>query len=162
MILNVGCGQDTFGDIRMDLFRTQATNVLGDAVHLPFAGEAFTEVFEKNLLEHMPNPATHLEDVRRVLKEGGTLHLITDNAACLKYYTLGTHTGGYNKHGGKDVHYALFTREHIQNLMSYAGFSVKKMELIDTDYFTRPFDKFVRLFRPGLSYPRIKLEAVKT
>ena len=162
MILNVGCGRDTFGDIRMDLFRTEATNILGDAIHLPFRDATFSDVYEKNLLEHMPNPATHLEDVRRVLGAGGTLHLVTDNAACLKYYTLGTHTGRYNKHGGKDVHYALFTREHIQNLMSFAGFKVKKMELVDTDHFTRPYDKFVRLFMSELSYPRIKVEAVKT
>jgi ubiquinone/menaquinone biosynthesis C-methylase UbiE len=94
MILNLGCGDDQFGDIRLDLFRTKATNVIGDATTLPFVDGSFDEVYERNLLEHMPNPAAHLAEVKRVLKCGGKLRLITDNAACLKYYILGTHTGG--------------------------------------------------------------------
>jgi len=160
LILNLGCGEDSFGDIRMDLFRTKTTNVIGDAVNLPFAAETFSEVYEKNLLEHLPNPGAHLENVRRVLKTGGRLSLITDNAACLKYYTLGTHTGGYRKHGGKDVHYALFTEEHIRNLLHITGFKVRELKLVDTDYFTRYFDLLVRLVRPELSYARIRAEAV--
>jgi len=161
LVLNIGCGEQYFGDIRMDFAVTSATNLVADAQHLPFRDAAFSNVYEQNLLEHLPNPAQHLLDVKRVMRSGGLLTLITDNAACLKYYVLRTHTGGYRKHGGKDVHYALFTIEHIRNLFEYVGFVVDETRYIDTDYFTRFFDRMVRLFVPSLSYPRIYARARK-
>jgi len=159
--LNVGCGEDMRCNVRLDLFRTAAANIVGDAQHLPFRNDVFDEVYEKNLLEHMPNPATHLVEVSRVMRRGGQLNLTTDNAACLKYYLLGTHTGGYSKHGGKDRHYALFTMEHLKNLLQFAGLAPQKMELVDTDYFTNIFDRCLRIFVPSLSYPRIYIVGSK-
>jgi ubiquinone/menaquinone biosynthesis C-methylase UbiE len=160
-ILNLGCGEQGFGDVRMDFAVTPASNLIADAQHLPFRDDVFTDVYERNLLEHLPNPAQHLQDVKRVMRTGGVLTLITDNAACLKYYVLRTHMGGYRKHGGKDLHYALFTAEHIKNLFEYVGLTVDKVKYIDTDYFTRFFDWAVRMFVPSLSYPRIEAQARK-
>ncbi|MGA2461114.1 MAG: methyltransferase domain-containing protein [Candidatus Bathyarchaeia archaeon] len=159
--LNLGCGNDTYGDIRLDLFPTKGANVVGDSQRLPFKDSMFTEVYERNLFEHLPNPAQHLHEIRRVMKINGTLTIITDNAACLKYYILGTHTGGYRKHGGKDRHFALFTEEHMRNFMDLCGFKIDELRLIDTDYCTRFFDRVVRLFAPSLSFPRILVKAVK-
>lgn len=161
LTLNVGCGDERIGDVRLDFVATSAANIVGDAQHFPFQDCAFLEVYESNVLEHMPNPALHLSEVKRILKMGGTLRLVTDNAACLKFYVLGTHTGGYSEHHGKDKHYALFTTEHIKNLMQLCGLEIRKLELIDTKYFTRFFDRFVRLFAPALSRPRILVEARK-
>lgn len=161
MILNLGCGCDIRGDVRLDLFKSKAVDVIGDASFLPFRDNTFSVVYERNLLEHMPNPLAHLHEVRRVMKKSGILHLITDNAACIKYYTLGTHTGGYKKHEGKDVHFALFTTEHIRNLLNLAGLFILEIKLVDTNYPTHFFDKLVRLVAPGLSYPRIEAKAIK-
>jgi ubiquinone/menaquinone biosynthesis C-methylase UbiE len=159
LTLNVGCGKERIGDVRLDFVAGSAANIIGDAQHLPFRDGVFIEVYERNVLEHMANPGQHLTEIRRVLREGGLLRLITDNAACLKYYLLRTHTGGYSKHGGKDKHYALFTMEHVRNLMQVSGFEVERLEFIGTTYFTRFFDLFVRLFMPALSYSRILVEA---
>lgn len=54
---------------------------------------------------------------------GALSHLVTDNAACLKYCLLGTDTGGYVKPEGKDRHCALFTAEHMKNLIRHTGIS---------------------------------------
>jgi len=159
--LNLGCGVDQWGDLRIDLVPTSSTNLVADAQRLPLRDATVSEVRETNLFEHLPNPAQHLLEVKRVLRKNGELTLITDNAACVKYYVLRTHTGGYRKHGGKDVHYALFTMEHIRNLFEYVGFVVVEIRYIDTDYFTRFFDWMVRLFVPSLSYPRIYARARK-
>ena len=159
--VNIGCGETSDGDVRVDFIRTPTATVVADALNLPFRDCTFTQAYERNLLEHMPNPAFHLAEVRRILRENGNLELITDNAACLKYYVLGTHTGGYSKAGGKDRHYAVFTIEHIRNLVSEAGLLIVKIELIDTTYFTRFLDRLLRLFTPQLSYPRILVIAVK-
>ena len=161
LTLNLGCGDQTFGDVRLDAFATETANVIGDCQQLPFRDGVFTSVYEQNLFEHLPNPGHHLEEVKQVLKPGGVLTLITDNAACLKYYLFGTHTGGYRKHQGKDVHFALFTLEHMRNFMDVAGLKVRQLRLIDTDYYTRFFDKLVRLVAPSLSFPRIFVEAEK-
>jgi len=161
LILNIGSGETGFGDIRLDFIASSAVNIVGDAQHLPFRDNTFSEIHEYNLLEHMPNPAHQLLEARRVLKNHGLLRLVTDNAACLKYYLLGTHTGGYSKHGGKDRHYALFTMEHLRNLMQVSGLNIQDIRYVDTDYFTRLFDRVVRLFFASLSYPRIMVEASK-
>lgn len=161
LILNIGCGKQRYGDVRLDFVLTETVNIIGDCQQLPFRDEVFTEVYERNVLEHVPNPARHLFEVRRVLKIGGSFIMITDNAACLKYYLLGTHMGGYSKHGGKDVHYSLFTTEHIRNHMNFCGLKIDQMSLIDTEYFTKYFDRIIRLFLPELSYPRIMVRSVK-
>ena len=176
MILNLGCGNDTYGDVRVDLVKTESTTDVFDIGEtLPRLSnrelggewaEKFDVVYEKNLLEHLPNPGEHLKAVYGVLKHGGRLELTTDNAACLKYYTLGTHTGGYhrshNSPNAEDRHYALFTEEHLRNMLVWAGvWSSVKTTLVDTDYFTRHFDRVVRLFWPSLSWPRIRVVAVK-
>ncbi len=161
LTLNLGCGDDTYGDIRLDLFPTRGANVVGDSQRLPFRDSVFTEVYERNVFEHLPNPAQHLDEVRRVMRVNGVLTLITDNAACLKYYIMGTHTGGYRKHAGKDRHFALFTEEHMRNFMEVCGFKINELKLVDTNYFTRFFDKALRLFAPSLSYPRILVKGIK-
>ena len=160
--LNLGCGNSDYGDVRVDLKKTNTTTHIFDAGEkFPLEDNSFEQVYERNLLEHLPNPGFHLREVRRVLKPNGTLIVITDNAACLKFYTLGTHTGGYRKNNGKDIHYAVFTMEHMKNLMEYAGLLLVDIRLIDTGYFTKHYDKIVRLFKPSLSYPRISVRASK-
>ena len=161
LTLSLGCGNEMRCDLRLDLFPTSAANIVGDAQNLPFRSNIFTEVYERNLLEHMPNPAMHLTEVSRTMKRDGILTLITDNAACLKYYLLGTHTGGYSKHEGRDRHYALFTVEHLKNLLLLTGFDIQKIDLVDTEYFTKLFDRIVRFFVPSLSHPRISIVGKK-
>ena len=153
--LNIGCGRESVCDVRLDFVRTESTNIVADAQRLPFREGVFSFVYERNVLEHLPSPGLHLREVRRVLSRSGRLHLITDNAACLKYYLLGTHTGGYCRERARDKHYALFTCEHVKNLLTYAGFNVLKIEPIETDYFTRFFDRLVALVIPQLARPRI-------
>jgi ubiquinone/menaquinone biosynthesis C-methylase UbiE len=159
--VNIGCGRTSDGDVRVDFIRTPTVTVIADALHLPFRENIFTRAYERNLLEHMPNPTSHLVEVRRILKPNGNLELVTDNAACLKYYILGTHTGGYCRADGRDKHYAVFTIEHVRNLLSAAGLIAVKIQLIDTTYFTKFFDRLLRLVAPQLSYPRILVLASK-
>jgi len=162
MILNLGCGNDAYGDVRLDTFPTLTATIVADCQCLPFRDNSFSEVYERNVFEHLPNPGLHLIEVKRVLRLMGRLKLITDNASCLKYYILGTHTGGYRKHGGKDRHFALYTAEHLRNFMWFCGLEIISLALVDTNYFTRYFDRLVRVFIPSLSYPRIMIIAVKS
>ena len=160
-ILNLGCGDDLYGTDRIDIVPTKATTLVHDLeLGIPFPNETFDEVFSKNNLEHVRNVGLYLQEIKRVLKPQGMLILITDNALSL-HWVLGSHSGGYDKHAGKDRHYALFTMEHLKNHLESVGLQVIEMKLVETDYFTRHFDRFVRLFAPSISYPRILVRAQK-
>jgi SAM-dependent methyltransferase len=161
-ILNIGCGDETYGTDRLDIQKTATSTVVHDVEKgIPFPDDSFDIVYEKNCLEHLRNVGFHFEEVKRVLKRTGLLILITDNSACLKYYTLGTHTGGYRKAGGLDVHFSIFTKEHLRNHLNRVGLHVHEITFVDTDYPTKYFDKLVRVVAPSLSHARIKVVAEK-
>ena len=164
-ILNLGCGNQTFGTHRVDFCATDTTTHVFDVERgLQFPDGFFDEVYERNLFEHLKNPNFHLTEVYRVLKPKGTLTLITDNASCIRYYLLRTHTGGYVGHrhlftATSDRHYAIFTKEHLKNHLLSAGFEVVSIGFVETDYATRFIDKLARKVVPSalksLTYPRI-------
>lgn len=71
-LLNLGCGQDDWGDIRVDLdFATQTgvpsnLNLRADAHALPFRDKAFARCRCWHVLEHAQNPVQVLNEIRRV------------------------------------------------------------------------------------------------
>ena len=164
-VLNLGCGNQTYGTHRVDVAPTKtSTHVFDVEKGLQFPDSYFDEVYERNIFEHLKNPNFHLLEVFRVLKLGGQLTLITDNASCIRYYLLRTHTGGYAGHRhiitrNDDRHYAIFTKEHLKNHLLTAGFRIQNICYVETDYVTRYVDKPFRKLMPNplksLTYPRI-------
>ena len=80
LTLNVGCGCDSWGDVRVDIerfswrYRKPTTaNVIADAHHLPFRDKIFTHVRCWHVLEHLKDPRKALKELRRVCN--GTLDL---------------------------------------------------------------------------------------
>lgn len=171
-ILNLGCGNETYGTHRVDIVKTRTTTHVFDVEDgIQFPDSFFDEVYERNLFEHLRSPHYHLQEVYRVLKFGGQLVLITDNASCVRYYLLRTHTGGYMGHRHlisrtADKHYGIFTKEHLKNHLLDVGFKVLIIEYVETDYVTRFLDKFMRFFLRGvwksLTYSRIRVVGEKS
>ena len=69
--LNVGCGTDSWGDVRLDVAkqyfgRRSTFNILADAHHLPFRDKIFSEARMNDVLEHLPSWKCALEEVCRV------------------------------------------------------------------------------------------------
>ncbi len=130
-ILNVGCGIDEYGTHFVDLF-PQRKNVMKcdfDIQKLPFPNNYFDEVYSKNLFEHLTNLGFAIREMHRVLKKGGKLVLITDNANFFGFAVGRTHLGGYeekklwSKESTKeDRHYELFTDWHLRNHAKKVGF----------------------------------------
>ena len=54
--------------------------VCADALELPFAGETFDAVVATEILEHLPEPAAALVEIRRVLAPGALVIVTTPNA----------------------------------------------------------------------------------
>ena len=75
LTLNVGCGADTWGDVRVDIGnysetcgyggRTKA-NIIASAEQLPFQNCVFREARAHHVLEHIPNPQRALDELVRV------------------------------------------------------------------------------------------------
>lgn len=158
-ILNLGCGEQMYGTHRVDLYPTTATTHVFDVEEgIKFPDNYFDKIYERNILEHLRNVGFHFKEVYRVLKEGGKFTLITDYAGCRRYYVLGTHEGRYEeKHMGnpKDKHYSLFSKQHIRNHLTHAGFKIMEVEFVHTDYPTHWLDRLMRVF------PRIMAVAMK-
>ena len=66
MILNVGCGADSRGDVRVDIHKTEAANILADAQFLPFRSKSFDHVFCLSVLEHIHSWSQALQEILRV------------------------------------------------------------------------------------------------
>ncbi len=60
--------------------------VQGDAHALPFRDEEFDLVYCRYVLEHLSDPAKALEEMRRVLKVGGRVHLQENNILATEFF----------------------------------------------------------------------------
>ena len=127
-ILNVGCGNDTYGTDFLDLYpqRKEVKKCAIDSEKFPYSNNSFDEVRIYFVFEHLKNHEHVLKEIYRVLRRGGILDLKTDNASYW-YYALDnkTHTGRYEfapKYGKKDRHFGLFTDHHLINYFNDIGF----------------------------------------
>jgi len=71
--LNVGCGCDNWGDIRLDIERYSSryrkpttANIIADVHHLPFRPKVFSHIRCYHVLEHLENPILALQEMKRV------------------------------------------------------------------------------------------------
>lgn len=175
-ILNLGCGNDTYGTDFIDLYpqREEVLKVIIDKEKLPYKDNTFDEIRFNFVFEHLTNQQLVLKEIYRVLKKGGKLNLKTDNANYW-YYCLDnkTHTGGYENNqpfGEKDRHYSLFTDLHLMNFAEYIGFKKYSVIYFDNSCAESFKGKIVRLinfilrnFKPirRMGYGGIQLVAIK-
>lgn len=69
--LNIGCGSDPWGDVRLDVAFSFITScfkptILADAHYLPFKNGAFKVVKASHVLEHLKDPFKALKEMLRV------------------------------------------------------------------------------------------------
>lgn len=136
-ILNVGCGDDVYGTDFLDLYprRKEIIKYNIEKNELPFKKNYFDEVYSAFLIEHLKDIFSALIKMKRVLKPGGKLIIKTDNAGWYGFHNAKSkslvHYGGYKSHGKKDIHYALFTLEHLKNYflaLNMKNISIKYIE----------------------------------
>ncbi|MBU0977075.1 MAG: methyltransferase domain-containing protein [Nanoarchaeota archaeon] len=172
-VLNLGSGNDTYGDVRMDVIkRPNVTHVGNIEKRLPFKDNTFDEVYCRQVFEHFPNPLSALLEMKRVCKKGGRIRIITDNGGCiLLHYNLKRIPHGNYSFTGRevdkrDMHYMFFQPEHLRNFFWKAGIKPTKITLVYSDKWLgwKEFllRKFLRLFLgKRLAYQNIIAEAVK-
>ena len=122
-LLDLGCGR---GD-QLEAFRRAGYEAVGvdihddrhpDAAHvdleepLPFEAGSFDYVFTKSVVEHLSDPLFALTEARRVLRQGGTIVVLTPSWR---------HTGGeifYSEY----THVRPFTLQSLAEALKLAGF----------------------------------------
>lgn len=70
-----GCYVD--GYVNLDLFLLPGVDVVADAAALPFPGDLFQRIECDAVLEHVRYPDRVMDEIRRVLKPGGFVHIVT-------------------------------------------------------------------------------------
>ncbi|WP_267594406.1 class I SAM-dependent methyltransferase [Carbonactinospora thermoautotrophica] len=79
IILDLGCGDTKQypDNVGVDRRPGKAVNVLADLRRgLPFQDESVDQVFAVHVLEHLPDYIALLDEVHRVLRPGGVLHVM--------------------------------------------------------------------------------------
>lgn len=71
IILDIGCGQEkTPNSIGVDIKRTKGADVVADICYLPFKDKCVDKILCYQLLEHIDDLITAMEEIHRVLKRG--------------------------------------------------------------------------------------------
>ena len=81
LVLDCGAGYPSehyANVIQFELFRYPSTDVVGDALRLPFADGVFEGAISQAVLEHVVDPFKYASELHRVLKRGGKV--IVDSA----------------------------------------------------------------------------------
>lgn len=149
-ILNVGCGDDTYGTDFVDKYpkRSEVKKCDLDKDKIPFEANTFDVVYSKYSFEHLTNHPHFLREVKRVLKKSGKLVLITDNANYWLWSVCKTKHGKNILSDEDTYHYSLFCPEHIINRFRKHGFDIIDWYFIDAkgdSFFIKLINHFLRL-----------------
>lgn len=100
---------------------------LGDVASVALPEASFDMAFAIQTIEHVASPPELLLGIRRLLKPGGRLVLVTDNTDSLDFALFsGRHWGGYHF----PRHWNLFNRNSMKRLADKTGFKVTGLRTI--------------------------------
>lgn len=157
--LNIGCKENRFGDVNLDVNSNIGPDIVADVLYLPFKNNIFDLVYFTDVIEHLPknNEFKALKEVFRVQNQNSTLILTTPNHVSLYTYLDPARYVVKHRHYRKRV---------IRKIILNVGFQIEKIftaggfwELINILWYyfiTYPINK---LFSVSLSYtPKFLLE----
>jgi SAM-dependent methyltransferase len=142
-ILDAGCGssiiiQSLNNAIGMDfsfpklrfLRRYGMPLVQGSSFALPFKDGSFDCIISSQVIEHVRYDEALFEEMRRVLRLGGTLILGTPDYATLGWRIIEPIYGFVLPGGYKDEHITHYTREKLVQIMMQHGFAVEEVAYV--------------------------------
>lgn len=99
----------------------------GDVEDLELRAETYDVAFMIQTVEHVADPSTVVAAIRRILKPGGRLVIVTDNTGSLDFRLFRhRHWGGYHF----PRHLNLFNKKSIKLLTERSGMEAVKIETI--------------------------------
>lgn len=117
------------------------TKVLGNALSLPFENASFDLIIIQDVIEHLPSAAKVLNEVKRVLKNGGLIYLSTPNKFSLLNIFADPHWGFpfvalMNRNQQKKYFLPLFRKSEINRKDTAQLLSLKNLY----EFFTNVFE----------------------
>jgi len=130
-----------------------------------------TEVYAKNVFEHLSNAGEFLKLCKSALRLDGKLTVITDNALWLPFYvplpkswnsfrldglwSVAAHTASYPRN---TPHFSIYTKSHLLNLAKEYGFHDAKVEY---GFFPEKWSPGLGLLHKFPLFPRLKATMFK-
>ena len=152
-LLDVGCATGFFLDLaRRKGWKVVGTEVSRFSVHyvqerfdldvrlgalrgLMFDAETFDAVTMWDVIEHVIDPVGELQEVRRILREGGLLSIITPDAGSLVARLLGDRWEEFRR---VREHIYFFSRHTMTEMLRKTGFEVLRIESADKVFYLGP------------------------
>lgn len=150
---------------RLERFPQIEAHLSSDPVVLPFASGAFDTVLSCGVLEHVEDPDGSLDEIRRVLRPGGTF-FVTNLPNRFSYTERLARLLGRYYHG-KLPDDRVYTKRSVRDLFARHGFTVSELRRVHMLPLTvggpaRPVWSTSRLLEriPGLNVVATSLEVV--
>ncbi len=144
MKLKMGCADENPEDyITIDISKISKPDVLGDVLKMPFKDNMFEEVLCENVLEHIQDTLTVMNEIWRVAKQDSIIKIVTPHASNPNFWGVPDHI--------KPFTYTTFDKFGPEAKNSYYGvrFKVIKKRLVPTLGFLQPL---VNMFPIKMEY----------
>jgi len=110
IVLNIGAGNTQYKNVvNLDIGYAPGVHIVGHGVELPFLDESVDLVIMQEVLEHVADFYSLLQEVNRVLKLGGTLY-------CQVPFQIGFHPG--------PMDYWRFSRQALEYIFTRPGWEL--------------------------------------
>lgn len=123
VILNFGCGTTKIpGSIGVDVVKIDGfTDVVHDfnVLPYPFKSNSVDEIHMYHVLEHLSNPLEKMEELHRILKPGGMLHLRVPHFSSMGSFTDITHVRPFGF-----LSFDIFDQKHPQHFYTRVKFGI--------------------------------------
>ena len=100
--------------------------VCGDGTELPFADESFDAVVMSQVLEHLPDPEATLDEVRRILRPGGSLLVMLPNYRSFQRSLFGNNWVNWHL----PYHLWHFDQQTLASLLQSEGFAIRRLRTV--------------------------------
>ncbi|MDE1855905.1 MAG: methyltransferase domain-containing protein [Candidatus Micrarchaeota archaeon] len=136
-ILNVGCGKHLLHRLHRHTpieERGKKCGINND--RFPYGANTFDRVFAEFVIAHLTNQSNLIKESRRVLRKGGTIEILTNNAGFWGVFGS-TFYGKYEENNRRKGHpldkqYSLFTPISLRNMLETFGFREIRYEYLLT------------------------------
>lgn len=130
MKLNIGCGNNFDGDVRIDIKPTKATNMITDAHFLPLRESVFSEIICTEVIEHLDSPFQALSEMKNVLNNDGIILITVPNLTEIRR-VLSINKNPYKIRNKETRHKQGWDAVEFQHLTKMIGLTVEEISWID-------------------------------
>jgi dolichol-phosphate mannosyltransferase len=162
-VLDVGCGSSRIiaalpqGSIALDILirklrysrKFSRSLVQGSVFGLPFPDESFSCVLCSQVIEHIPKDPIILDEICRVVRNGGRLVLGTPDYSRWEWVLIEKLYGFFKPGGYADEHIAHYTRDELTRLLDDRGFALEETRYIMRGELILAFTKRTRVSNNG-------------